>query len=180
MRLDFTGRNTVVSDALRARVQGKIDKLSKVLVDGIVSAHVILTVEKYRQIAEVTVHTRGNHMLHGVEESHDMEQSVTQVVEKLEKQARRLKGKWREQKRRGNGKGVLQAAETPAAAPAPRRPRVMQSQRYPVKPMTIDEALLEVEAGDHGFLVFRNAATDTINVVYRRHDGNFGLIEPDI
>lgn len=177
MRLDFTGRNIVVSDALRARVQDKVGKLSKVLVDGIVSAHVILTVEKYRQVAEVTVHARGNHVLHGVEESPEMEQSITQVIEKLETQARRLKGKWREQKRRANGKAALQAVETPPAAPPP---RVLRSRRYPVKPMTVDEALLEVEARDHGFLVFRNAATDTINVLYRRRDGNFGLIEPEI
>jgi len=63
--------------------------------------------------------------------------------------------------------------------PKPRRPRVRRVPRYPVKPMTVEEAALNVEAGDGTFLVFRNAATDSINVVYRRKDGDLGLIEPE-
>ena len=96
-------------------------------------------------------------------------------------QLQKVKGKWQERKRRATSVRALPPAPPDGALPPEpaRRARVRRVPRYPVKPMSIDEAALVVEGSDDTFLVFRNAATDAINVVYRRKDGNLGLIEPE-
>jgi ribosome hibernation promoting factor len=105
--------------------------------------------------------------------------AVTTVIDRLTRQAQRHMGKLRERKRRGRGK----AAASPASPAAPSRaeggPRVIRSRGFLVKPMTVDEAVLEVGGSDDGFLVFRDAATERVSVLYRRKDGNLGLIEPE-
>jgi putative sigma-54 modulation protein len=100
---------------------------------------------------------------------------------KVEEQARRVKTKWTSRKRRAAGRrGLAPSVETsPAAVAAEARPRVLRSRRYAVKPMTVEDAVLRVETGGDTFVVFRNASTDAINILYRRKDGHFGLIEPE-
>lgn len=177
MRLVLTGRHLEITPAVRRLVDRKIDKLIRVLNDGIVSAQVVLTKQKYRNIAEVILHARGDHILKGIGETDAWETSLSSAVEKIAQQAQKVKGKWQERKRRATPVKQLPPKATDGDEERP--PRVVRATRYPVKPMTVDEAALAVEKGPDTFLVFRNASTESINVVYRRKDGNLGLIEPE-
>jgi putative sigma-54 modulation protein len=178
MRLELTGRHVEITPDLRKQVEKKLAKLDRLLKGGIVSVQAVLTLEKYRHKSEVTVHARGEHFLHGLGDTNSWETSINDAIEKITQQLHKVKGKWQERKRRATPAKVLAAAE-PAPAPVPKPRRVRRVPRYPVKPMTVEEAALSVDAGDDNFLVFRNASTDSINVVYRRKDGQLGLIEPE-
>lgn len=180
MRLELTGRHVEITPDLRTQVEKKLAKLDRLLKGGIISVQAVLTLEKYRHKSEITVHTRGEHFLHGLGDTSTWDTSINDAIEKITQQLQKVKGKWQERKRRATSARVLPAAE--AALPAAREPRarrVRRVPRYPVKPMTVEEAALTVDSGDDSFLVFRNASTDSINVVYRRKDGGLGLIEPE-
>jgi putative sigma-54 modulation protein len=96
-------------------------------------------------------------------------------------QGKRVKGKWQERKRHATPVKTVasRAAARAVEPPEPAGPRIVRTSRYAAKPMTVEEAAREVDAARDGLLVFRNATTDTINVLYRRKDGDFGLIEPE-
>jgi len=176
MRLDITGRHVEIGGSLRQLIARRLAKLERLLNDNAISAQVILTKEKYRHRSEIIIHARGDHMLRGLGEGNGWPISVRDAAAKIEQQAQTLKGKWRERTRRGAG-----AREIPsAAAPEPtNNRRVIRATRYAVKPMSVEDAALRVGAGDDAFLVFRNAETDAVSILYRRSDGNYGLIEPD-
>jgi putative sigma-54 modulation protein len=178
VQIEYTGRHTEVTPKLKVLAEKKLSKLQKVL-PGITNVHVILAVDKHRHIAELTVHTR-NRDLTAIEESGDLATSLAAVMEKLARQAQKHVGKLRERKRRNPAR----ASGRWVAPSAPARDgdgevRVVKSRRFVAKPMTIDEAVLEVAAGAEGLLVFRDARTEKLNVLYRRKDGNLGLIEPE-
>jgi putative sigma-54 modulation protein len=178
MRLVLTGRHVEITPHLRKLVDRKLAKLERMFGDAIVSAQVILTREKYRRVAELVVHTRGDHMLHGAADHTSWEQSLAGSVEKIVQQGKRVKGKWQERKRHATPvKTVVGAAVTDVSERA--GPRIVRTSRYAAKPMTVEEAAREVDAARDGLLVFRNASTDSINVLYRRRNGDFGLIEPE-
>jgi putative sigma-54 modulation protein len=159
MRLDITGRHVDITPPLRQLIDKRLAKLGRLLNDSVISAQVILTKEKYRHRSEIILHARGDHMMRGLGEQ----------------QAQKLKSKWDSRRRRG-------ATRTPRAS-APREAtnnrRVVRATRYAVKPMTIEDAALHVESAPETFVVFRNADTDAVSIMYRRKDGNLGLIEPD-
>jgi putative sigma-54 modulation protein len=178
MRLELTGRHVEITPDLRKQVEKKLAKLDRLLRGGIVSVQAVLTLEKYRHKSEVTVHARGENFLHGLGDTNSWETSISDAIEKIAQLLQKVKGKWQERKRRATSSRVLPVVEA-NPAPEPRPRRVRRVPRYPVKPMTIEEAALSVDADDDAFLVFRNAATDSINVVYRRKDGQLGLIEPE-
>jgi putative sigma-54 modulation protein len=137
---------------------------------------VVLTQEKSRIRAEITLHARGEHFLHGNGAGRDVAGALSAATDKIDRQAERLKGKWDGRKRAPRTKGV-----TVERVPAPESAdvRVIKARRYPVRPMSIDEAALEVGSGTDAFLVFRNVNTDAVTVLFRRPDGNLGLIEPE-
>jgi putative sigma-54 modulation protein len=144
-----------------------------------VSAQVVLTRQKHLHLTDIAVHVRGDHVLAGKTGGDTWTESVGLAVDKVEQQAARVKGKWSGRKRRR----APAAAEGEAAPAEPAepvvRPRVVRTPRYHVTPLSIDDAALAVEGGADGFLVFRNAGTGAINVLYRRKDGDLGLIEPE-
>jgi putative sigma-54 modulation protein len=180
MRLELTGRHVDVTPELRKQVEKRLAKLDRLLANGIVSVQAVLTLEKYRHRTEITVHTRGDHFLHGLGDTNSWDASIAEAVEKIVQQLVKVKGKWQERKRRAaTARGVPPPAEASPATDETKRRRVRRVPRYPVKPMTVEEAALSVDSGDDTFLVFRNATTDSINVVYRRKDGHLGLIEPE-
>jgi putative sigma-54 modulation protein len=179
MRLDITGRHVDITASLRQLIARRLVKLERLLNDSAISAQVILTKEKYRHRTEIIIHARGDHMLRGQGEGTVWPVSVREAAAKIEQQAQKLKGKWGERKRRGAG---VRALASPAAPPPPeasRAPRVVRATRYAVKPMSIDDAALRIEATSDAFVVFRNSDTDAVSILYRRADGNYGLIEPD-
>lgn len=180
MKIEFTGRQTEVPKPLRLLAERKLHKLARVL-PGITRVHVVFSVDKHRQAVEVTVHSR-NRDLTAAEESTDFATSLAAVANKLQRQAERHQGKLQERKRRPlvRAAGLSRAAGGPPEAPDEAPPRVIRSRRFVAKPMTVDEAALEVDRAADGFLVFRDAATERVSVLYRRRDGNLGLIEPGL
>ncbi|MBI4536993.1 MAG: ribosome-associated translation inhibitor RaiA [candidate division NC10 bacterium] len=173
MLLSVKGRNLEITDALRQYAEEKLGRLTKYL-EQIVSASVVLSVEKHRQIAEVTLRVR-ELTIRAEESTGDLYSSIDLVAEKLERQILRYK-------ERIVGHGVRGAArESRGAAGEPRLEegaRVVKTKRFAVKPTEIEEAILQMDLLGHSFYVFRNARTEEVNVLYRRRDGNYGLIEP--
>ncbi len=177
MRLDITGRHVEVTPALRQLIISRLKTLERVLNDAALSALVIVTKEKYRHRVEMVVHARGDHTLSGLGEGNGWPIAMRQASQKIEQQAKKLKGKWQERKRRSVGKRAVRGLGEGLAASAV-GPRIIRATRYLVKPMSLDDAVLRLEDADDTFLVFRTEA-DTVNILYRRKDGNLGLIEPD-
>ena len=144
MTIEFTGRKIEITPALKTFAEEKLQKLSRVL-DGIIEAHVILTVEKHRHTAEIIVHSRHS-TLSGSETTDDLYASIGQVLAKLEKQAKKLKDKYSWGKKRVKGVVTIRnARDTEELAPAEAAPRVIRSRRYAVKPMTVEEAVMQVQ-----------------------------------
>ena len=199
MRVELTGRHVEISPGLRRLVERKLKKVNRVVNDAGVSATVVVTKEKINNVVELTLHARGEQFLHAVAKATSWETAATDVVAKVLHQAEKMKGKWHERKRRGlaarsvhtprlarraQSRGAepvtspMSAAE--ARRPAVRDRRVLRAERYSVKPMTVEEAALELEGQKAPFLVFRDANTDAVNVLYRRDDGRIALIEPEV
>jgi len=173
MQLDITGRHVEITAPLRQLIDSRLVRLERLLNDSAVSAQVILTKEKYRHRAEIIVHARGDHTLRGAGEGGAWPISIRQAGEKIEQQAKKLKGKWANRKRRKKPT----AREVPAAPVETPSRRVIRATRYPVKPMSIDDAAARLERAVEGFIVFRHL--DTISILYRRKDGKLGLVEPE-
>ena len=185
MRLELTGRHVDITPALRRLVDRKIDKLERLLNDSAVSAQVVLTREKLRHRTEITVHARGEKFLHGVGHSATWEASLSDAIDKITRQAQKVKGKWQERKRRG-AKPIVEPSAAPAARRVvaaevvrPRMPRVLQTSRQAVKPMSIAEAAREIDEGGLGVVVFRDQQTAAISVLYRRVTGELALVETE-
>jgi putative sigma-54 modulation protein len=174
MKIEFTGRQTDVPDEVRHLAERKLQKLGKLL-PSVTRAHVTLAADKHRRVAEVSVHSRQLDLA-AVETSTNPRLSVAGAIDKLLRQAQRQRAKRRERK----------GSASPRLAPAPAErggdgqvPRVVRSRRVAVKPMTLEEAALEIGGRADGVLVFRDAATERVGVLFRRRDGNLGLIEPE-
>lgn len=193
MRLELTGRHVTITPTVRRAVERSLARMARMLNDSIVSVQVVITREKSRHHAEMTLHARGEHFMHGAATGRDLASALAAAAEKLEHQAQKLKSRWTEGKRQG-----VSAAKAGSATPRPERARrvfatgvvagdadgdagvrIIRARRYAVKPMSVDEAALEVGVGQGAFLVFRNATTDSVNVLFRRPDGHLGLIEPE-
>jgi putative sigma-54 modulation protein len=180
MRVDITGRHVTVTPALRQLITKRLATLERVLNDAALSAQIIVTKEKYRHKVEIAMHTRGDHMLSGTGEANAWPLAIRQATLKIEQQAKTLKGKWDSRKRRA-AKAVRNRTVTPApaeTAPAAPGPRVIRATRYAVKPMSLEDASQRLDEADDDFLVFRDAEDDSVAILYRRTDGNFGLIQP--
>lgn len=179
MRLDITGRHVTVTPALRQLIIKRLATLERVLNDAAISALVIVTKEKYRHKVEMAIHTRGDHTLSGNAEANGWPLAIRQASIKIEQQAKKLKGKWDSRKRQAAK--VARQTAVPAAdetAPVATGPRVIPATRYPVKPMSVEDAAMRLEEADDDFVVFRDAEDDAVAILYRRADGNFGLIQP--
>ena len=178
MRIDITGRNTTVTPALRQLSTKRLGALEKVLNDAAISALVIVTREKYRFRVEIALHTRGDHTLSGTAEDTTWALAVRKAGLKIEQQAKKLKGKWDDRKRQ-SAKVVRARKLAPDAPAEPDGPRIVRATRYPIKPMSIEDAAMQIDDTDDAFLVFRNADDDDgVAIIYRRKDGNLGLIQP--
>jgi putative sigma-54 modulation protein len=178
MRLDITGRHVDITPALRQLIDKRLVRLGRLLNDSAISAQVILTKEKYRYLAEIVVHARGDRTLRGRGEGTSWPGSLKQSSEKIEQQAQKVKGKWAERKRGAAGARLMTAEDGDSGSAVP-APRIIRATRYPVKPMSVEDAALRVDASGDNFVVFRNADTDAVSILYKRKDGNLGLIEPD-
>ncbi|MBO8142033.1 MAG: ribosome-associated translation inhibitor RaiA [Firmicutes bacterium] len=182
MQFTVAGKNLQVTPALREHAERKVKKLLKFF-DGdrhAIMADLVLSCQRDRQQAEITLRV-GGLIVRGVGNTDDMYVSIDQAVDRIERQIRKFKT--RIQQRLQERPRPAAAAEEPASSPEAQeesdQPRVVRVKRFAIKPMTVDEAVLQMELLGHDFFVFTNAATDEVNVLYRRQAGDYGLIEPE-
>jgi putative sigma-54 modulation protein len=177
MQFQVKSRNVEVSETIKTYAEEKLRKLERQLDDPRVELE--LAVEKNpsiaeNQVAEATIWTKGP-VLRAREASADMRASIDQLVEKLERQVTRYRTRTRDRRRRAaraNGPSA-DTVQTDDAAP-----EIVKTKRFALNPLSAEEAVLQLELVGHDFFVFRNAADEAVNVVYRRRDGGYGLIEP--
>ena len=186
MKLDLTGRNIEITPAIRDFTTDKLARLSK-WIDEIIETHVILTVEKHRHNAEIVIKGR-HHTFTGTDETGDMYASIGNVVDKIEKQARRQHDKT--SGRRKQSRATIAVAmddggaigKTPSgnhgSARATAGPRIIRTNEMIMKPMSPEDAAMEFSGSQREFLVYRDSRSQQISIMYRRKDGNLGLIEP--
>ncbi|PKO22127.1 MAG: ribosomal subunit interface protein [Chloroflexi bacterium HGW-Chloroflexi-1] len=182
MQLSITGKNLEITDSLHEYVEKKISRLDRYL-PNIIDARVELSVEntraaKDRQIAQVTLRTKQT-ILRAEEASADMFASIDAVLEKMQRQVNRYKGK--RGTRRGGGEQAefeeipVTEEETPED-----QPQISRVKRFAMIPMDEEEAIEQMELLGHDFYVFFNANESEINVIYRRRSGDYGLIQPEL
>lgn len=176
MKFEYTGRHIEVTSALRAHVEEHFSRIGHLFNGKPAKAHVIIEVERGRHRSEIVLTWR-NEVITAETRNSDMYQSLSLTIDKIEKQALKLKNKVIDKSHRAKSANAIAQANS-EVAPAPASPRIIRSRRYAVKPMTEDEAALRLADEKNDFLVFRNAETERIAVIYQRKDGNYGLIEP--
>ncbi len=177
MQTSVTFRKMEPSDALKGYAQDRAERLNK-YVDKPLDAQVTLSVEKFRQIADVVINANGIRIA-GQESHDDMYAAIDLVIDKIEKQVKKYRDKIRRHKpsidkeitwrRDIYGQESFEDDQEPA---------VIRTENYFVKPMSVDEAAMQMDLSSQEFLVFNNATSHTVNVLYRRKDGNYGLIVP--
>jgi putative sigma-54 modulation protein len=167
------------SDALKDYARDKLIRVEKYL-DAPLDASVVLTVEKFRHIADVTVSSDGL-KINAQEQTEDMYSAIDMVVDKIERQLKRHRQKMKSKKASKKGRARENdnaLSPAPQAAETDEGPQLVRTQQMFAKPMDADEALMQLDLSEDSFLVFTNATTEKINVVYKRDDGHYGLIEP--
>jgi putative sigma-54 modulation protein len=177
MQLSVTFRNMDTSEALKNYVQERTSRLTK-YIDKPLETQVTLSVQKFRQTADVIINANGIRIA-GQEAHEDMYAAVDLVMDKIERQVKKYKGKIRKHKP-SQGRELRWRRETyqPESFEDDREPVVVKTENYFIKPMSVDEAAMQMDLSQQEFLVFNNASTQTVNVLYRRKDGNYGLIVP--
>ena len=175
MQTSVTFKNLDPSDHLKSYVGDKLDRFDKFL-DNPAEANVVLAVEKFRHIAEINI--SGDRLsINGKEETVDMYSAIDMVLDKLEKQIKKNKEKIRERRSasKNRNRSMLNEVSNPPDEDIERQVKIRNIE---YKPMDIEEAVLQMDLIEDNFLVFTNARSDQINVLYRRRDGHYGLIQP--
>ncbi|HHX23558.1 MAG TPA: ribosome-associated translation inhibitor RaiA [Thermoanaerobacterales bacterium] len=174
MKVNVSGKNFDVTRALKEYAEKKVGRLERFFETN-VEAQVTLSVEKNRHITEVTMPINGM-LLRGETETQDMYSSIDMVVDKLEKQIEKYKTKIS----RNIKKSSLRYNDKEHKSTKDNEPKIVRVKRFALKPMDIEEAVMQMDLLGHDFFVFSNAESNEVNVVYKRRDGNYGLIEPEL
>jgi len=175
MQTSLTFKNMETSDHLRSYVSTKLDRLDKYLYNP-AEAKVVLQVEKFRHIAEISI-TGDRLNIIGKEETEDMYSSIDMVLDKIESQIKKNKEKFRERRIPLKSKSKMVATSDSEVMEEEGEKQVIVN-TIDYKPMDVEEAVMQMELIKDNFLVFTNSRTEQVNVLYRRRDGHFGLIKP--
>lgn len=176
MQTSVTFKNLDPTDTLKSYVRDKLDRFDRLL-DNPAEANVVLLVEKFRHIAEININ--GDRLtINGKEETNDMYSAIDMVLDKLEKQIKKNKQKIRERRPGVNAKNIA-LMEADINLPDEEPVREVKIKNIEYKPMDVEEAVLQMDLLSDNFLVFTNARSDQVNVLYRRKDGHYGLIQPN-
>jgi putative sigma-54 modulation protein len=176
MQTSVTFKNLDSSDTLKSYVEEKLDRFDRLL-DNPAEANVVLSVEKFRHMAEINI-TGDRLSIIGKEETIDMYSAIDMVLDKLEKQIKKSKEKIRE--RRSSAKVRNKEMRTEDInLPEEDLELHVKVKHIEYKPMHVEEAILQLDLLNDNFLVFTNARSDQVNVLYRRKDGHYGLIQPN-
>jgi putative sigma-54 modulation protein len=190
MQLSVTFRHMDSTDALRDYAKEKVERIRKYFPDPI-KAHVVLVCDRgYNHTADVMITLHNGLVIKGVETTEDMYSSIDLVMAKIERQVRRYKEKIRSHKGAEGLHGQREITHSVLAEPveveqpagnghahAAPEPQIMKKSKFFAKPLTPNEAVMQMNLLNNDFLVFTNAASHEVNVVYRRGDGTYGLIE---
>jgi len=174
MKVIITCKNFNASDRLKETIETKFKKLGKYFSDDIV-ANVTLSMEKGRQKVEATINAKGT-IFRAEETTNDAYAGVDKIIDKLSSQMSRFKTKL--QRKYKDHKEFIFSAVPDAEEPEPEPMRVVRKKKFDLLPMTVDEAIMQMELVEHSFFVFLNMETDSINVVYKRKDNDYGVLEP--
>lgn len=174
MHYIISGRNIEITEGLKSAIEEKLGKLERYFVND-TEIHVTLSVEKDRQKIEVTIPMKGN-IIRAEEVSNDMYVSIDLVEEIIERQLRKYKNKIIERKQSGNHFNPDFLEEETEEDD---QIKIIRTKKFAIKPMDVEEACVQMELLGHNFFVFRNAETDEVNVVYKRKERTYGLIEPE-
>jgi putative sigma-54 modulation protein len=177
MKVEITGRHVVITPAIRSYVMKRLQKFVKVLGDDI-SFHVIINVQKERQSAEVLLTSKSLNLA-GKGQTEDMYASIVKAIEKLERQVLKRKGKVVEAKRhRARTTSVEKKTGVGGAKTHVNNEdsEGIREEKASGKPMTVEEAVIELNQSEYPFIVFRNSESGIVNVLYRRKDSSLGLI----
>jgi putative sigma-54 modulation protein len=177
MRIIVSAKNMELTSALKNVVEKKISKLEKYF-DPNIEAHATLSVEKNRQTIEVTIPFNGI-VLRGEEVNEDMYASIDLVMDKIERQIRKQKTKLSRRKHTDSLRFQSIPEYREDVEVDEKESKIVKTKRFSFKPMSTEEAVLQMELVGHNFFVYENADTEEVNVVYKRKDGNYGLIEPE-
>lgn len=175
MKTIINGKNIEITEGLRERVTKKITKLNRFF-DKEAEAHVTLSVQKLKQKAEITISYNGI-VLRAEESNEDMYISIDRAVDLIERQIR--KNRTRLEKRLYQNDFKVEDLSFTDEIPEEKEFKIVRSKRFAIKPMDVEEAILQMNLLGHEFFMFFNAETNHSNVVYKRKDGNYGLIEPE-
>jgi putative sigma-54 modulation protein len=180
MKLIVTGRQLAVTDPIRQDIDKRFRKLERRLNDSAVSGQCVVGKEKRGFSCEMTVHARGDHILHAVGRHAQLSAAVGAAAQKIEQQAHKLADRWK-RRRKGSPRGaeVAPAPDLPPAEPPAAGPRVIRARSAAIRPMSLDDAVLALSAGERPFLVYRDTGSDALAILFRRPDGNYGLIEAE-
>jgi ribosome hibernation promoting factor len=175
MNISYTGRGFEISDAIKKYTQEKLNKL--LTLQELLDVSLTLELARYQYRAELLVHNR-NARFTAIARTPDVFKSINAVIDKIQKQVKRHKEKLVGRKRKAVPRvrrlDIVMLAEKAAS------PRVIRARRQDIKPMSQEEALLQLEKGKESFLIFRNIESDNVSVLFRRKDGNYGLIDSEI
>lgn len=178
MRIQVTGKNTTITDELSNYVQDKIGKLERFF-DGIQDAQVLFSEQRNYRTCEVTLKASGR-IIRAEFKGQDFREAIDFVSEKLDRQIRKFRDKLRDRRKDASAakEEMIEAANILPQAEEFEIPKIVRVKEVPVKSMTYDEAMMQMELLSHDFFVFFNHETDKINVLYRRKDGDYGILEP--
>lgn len=177
MKMNYAGKNMDVTDALRDITDKKLSKLEKYF-QGEVEGNVTFSTQRNNKTIEVTINLPGT-ILRAEESSDDMYGSIDKAVDVLERQIRKYKTKLQNRYKNNDTIRFENVIDLPRDSDDD-RPKLVKTKRFGIKPMSSEEAILQMELLRHNFFVYIDAESDGINVVYKRKDGNYGLIEPEI
>lgn len=174
MTITITGRKVALKDSFKERVEKKLKKFDRFF-DDKAQANVTVTLEKNRQTVEVTIKSSG--MIFRAEETQPlMEDALDKVTDALIRQIRKNKTKLEKRLRANAFDAINMADEVVEETDF----KIVKAKKFPIKPLDVEEAILQMNMLGHEFFMFRNANTGEINVVYRREDGDYGILEPDV
>jgi putative sigma-54 modulation protein len=175
MKISVTFRNAEGEDWQKEYVEERLGKLKK-YIDNPVDARVILSVEKFRNTAEINLSANGLN-INSSEEDKDMRLAIDNAIEKIERQLKKHKERVRGFKTNPSRSGELAAETAEEGAEEAVEARVVETRKMVLKPMSIEDALLEMETTKNRFVIYRDALTENVQVIYRREDGKFGLLD---
>ncbi len=177
MRISISSKGIEVTPALRARVEKKASKLQRYFDEDTQTA-VRLSMERSRSIAEITVTLRGGDILRSEISAYDMYEAIDEACQKLERQIHRHAKRLEKRLNMGAFKSDVPEFSDEAYISAS-EPELVRRKTFPVKPMSIEDAIAQMQLLGHSFFAFVNDETERVCVVYTRNDGNFGLLEPE-